>query len=159
MTNIGGVEHRLTWGVRQSEPAYPARWFWWRKAAGRGSPHSRPQYWSPSSHCWSSATRCPGTNACDWNNKYFLHIKINDMHMNYRSRGQIKSLGNLGNPSQRVHSGVQLRASSRGSSTGSSSSLLSASASSSRSSETVWMTRRTTWDWAVWALSTATASL
>lgn len=52
----------------------------------------------------------------------------------------------LGNPSQRVHSGVQLRVSSRGSCTASTTSWLSASVSSSGSSDRVWMTRRTTWD-------------
>lgn len=51
----------------------------------------------------------------------------------------------LGNPSQRVHSGVQLRASSRGSSIVSMSPLF-ASLSSSGFSERVWMTRRATWD-------------
>lgn len=65
----------------------------------------------------------------------------------------------LGNPSQRVHRGVQLSVSSRSSSKGSRSSLLADSMSSSESSDRVWMTRSTTWDWAVWAFSTETASL
>jgi len=56
----------LTWGVRQSAQVYRAQWFWWRTAAGRGSPRSRRRYWSPSSRCWSSAGRCPGTSAWDW---------------------------------------------------------------------------------------------
>lgn len=56
----------LTWGARRSERACRARWSWWRKAAGRGSPRSRRRCWSPSSRCWSSAGRCPGTSAWDW---------------------------------------------------------------------------------------------
>ncbi|KAA8588798.1 hypothetical protein FQN60_010143 [Etheostoma spectabile] len=64
------------------------------------------------------------------------------VHGTERTRAELY----LGSPSQRVHSGVQLRASSRGSSTVSSSSLLAASVSSSESSERVWMTRRVTWD-------------
>lgn len=42
---------RRTSGARRSVQACLEQWFWWRKAAGRGSPRSPPQCWSPSCRC------------------------------------------------------------------------------------------------------------
>lgn len=76
-----------------------------------------------------------------------FYMKINRIHLKWRKRFQLEmNWIYLGNPSQRVHSGVQLRVSSLSSSKGSRSSLLADSMSSSESSERVWMTRSTTWD-------------
>lgn len=150
-------ESRLlrTSGARRSVQACLEQWFWWRKAAGHGSPRSPPRCWSPSCRCWSSARRCPCTSGDDWKGRQrqiTSYIKINRFWAHWRRLY-------LGNPSQRVHNGVQLRASSRKSSAGFISSMRAASLSSSVSSERVWMTRSTTWDWAVWAFITETASL